>query len=444
MGTIKIGEVRRMVHLALRNFHNPSISKNEDRWFDLLLIREENPYKDKLRVAISSLIVNLINSQQNSTSFKILKTRFIDQNTILETARAFNLSEDQTNRLQRQGISELAQLLILKEKSKKNIYQRTLNSKIPISTTKYFIGRDAILKELIGLFEQTNFKFKILMIGIGGIGKTSLIIEFAQNLIAREALEDIIWINAGKWQNEFENNFIELIEQTVNTHIDLDQPGVRESSLPLAIIIDEVDRAEHLRILLNSDIVRSRSTNVLISSRSRPTAIPNTISSFYIEEFERTDSFEILKSKLVEYNLDYRIDECKDHFPEIYQYIGGNPLAIAVFSGMLEVIPVKPILNDFREANFRSIEEMYRHIFSRSWESLSHFSQELLITFSAINAPDTAISLNHLASVSKLGKVEMFQGLEQLYLRSMIERRGKDQYSIHALTRSFLQTKLIK
>ena len=66
---------------------------------------------------------------------------------------------------------------------------------IPLPTYRRLVGREAQLKQIQAWLQDVDTHM-ICVHGIGGMGKTSLIIEVAQRLVARDDFADVLWVSA--------------------------------------------------------------------------------------------------------------------------------------------------------------------------------------------------------------------------------------------------------
>jgi hypothetical protein len=101
-------------------------------------------------------------------------------------------------------------------------------------------------------------------------------------------------------------------------------------------------------------------------------------------------------------------------------------------------------LADLTKTDTDPIQGMYRHIYRKSWKTLSDDGRTLLQAMPLV--AESGGTPPYLMTVSGLAREKLWPAIHELHGRSLIEVRGTIQekrYGIHRLTNSFLCTEII-
>lgn len=129
---------------------------------------------------------------------------------------------------------------------------------------------------------------------------------------------------------------------------------------------------------------------------------------------------------------------------EIFEVTGGNPLALKLVAGLLDVVALPQLLQDLTRSRPGPIEELYRHIYWQSWQTLDEACRRLLKAMPLVG--DTGATADYLQALSGLDPDDLWQAIYELRRRSLLEVRGslhEKRYGIHRLTDSFLRTEIV-
>lgn len=153
---------------------------------------------------------------------------------------------------------------------------------------------------------------------------------------------------------------------------------------------------------------------------------------------------ELVRAQAQSLNLTALAQATDEVISEIYAVTGGNPLAIKLVVGLTTVLSLPSILADMTAARITEIEQVYRHIYWQTWQSLSPNSQVLLEMMPM--AAGVGIKPEQMEAVSGLTPQQLWPAVTELVNRSLLEVRGtawERRYGIHRLTKSFLRTEII-
>lgn len=181
-----------------------------------------------------------------------------------------------------------------------------------IPQPKFFFGREKELTELRNLSEDDDIEI-VLILGLGGIGKTTLLSKFA-----RELKSSILWLPFNEWETELSllrslANFLEetgdnrLASYLKSDHIDLGEIGYligdAFSENRRIMILDDVDKAPRLHDIIKMILENIGPNRAFLSAESRPSfiddlsVIEHSIKEIVIEGLEQSAALELLKDR---------------------------------------------------------------------------------------------------------------------------------------------------
>jgi hypothetical protein len=129
---------------------------------------------------------------------------------------------------------------------------------------------------------------------------------------------------------------------------------------------------------------------------------------------------------------------------EIYQVVGGNPLALKLVVSLLDLLPPSQVLSTLLRSQPGPVETMYKHIYWQTWHLLSPHARQLLQVMPLV--AESGGLPEYLSMLSSLAEAELWPALQELRYRSLLEVRGtlqEKRYGIHRLTETFLHTEII-
>ncbi|MEJ5197526.1 MAG: NB-ARC domain-containing protein [Anaerolineae bacterium] len=343
-----------------------------------------------------------------------------------------------------------------------------LNDRLPPATYDRLFGVEAHLEALRRLLLAPDGPVLISIEGLGGIGKTALAHRLAHDLFRHSStFADFGWVSA---QQRFflATEGIRLIEESALTAdglvealaVQLLKDAVESDSLtppralhalearlrqaPHLIVVDNLETVADVENLLPVLGRLAGPSRFLITSRET-FAEQAGVYHFAVPELDERAALDLVRHEAWLHNLPHVADASDDDLRPIYQTVGGNPLALRLITGQLQILPLKQVLENLREARGKRVEELYNFIYWNAWHRLPTEAQDVLMLmplFSHIGADLAAIR-----RVSDLAEDALVEALSYLARLSLINVSGDlhtRRYSIHRLTESFLLREVIK
>jgi DNA replication protein DnaC len=395
----------------------------------------------------------------------LLREHYELQMTVAELALKYACSESKYYTMQRDAIRALAETLATLEHRHALQLPGSPLQHLPPAPYHYLFGINAHLAKLVPLFSDNHAPWLTALVGIGGIGKTSLADALARHLVEQAHFEEIAWVSAqqvifslagdiqstGRTALTVESLLQTLLTQTAEVSNVRTLSSVDEA---LRTLIQRFSTKRHLIVIDNfetiADIERLlpclrqlvNPSKILLTSRVHPLNATDLF-AYQLPELECPDALNLLKSEAHLRNFeDLRQNE--DLLASIYGVVGGNPLALRLIVGQAFLYGVDTVLRDLTHAR-HSGEQLYRYIYHYVWTHLEEPTRVLLLAMPLL--PEAGGSLDLLLHIAGLPEHEVRTQLTLLVAQNLVTVHGNAQarfYRIHNLTRAFLKEAIIQ
>lgn len=479
--TLRQGEIcpGEMLSLnLLSNFNSPT--EKSTHLFELLIKLGMDSLKMHRQIAGISISLNPTGSKEGQIeqlsldfskgdpeleAWSAVYYRYLASNSlrVSELSEAAHVAPRQFRRRVERGITYLVTALRHTESDlPKNSQNPQLSRHLPPPDYIQLFGINEIRNNLFNLLTTPAGPKFISLEGLGGIGKTALAQAVAWQMAEKENLAGISWISARhEWLNS--EGFLQKISDPVQSCDDiiarltaqigqeqlaglptaakLEQLQPFLSREPFLIIIDNLETMSDIQSLLPALYPLAGATRFLLTSRTSLRRFP-FVQIFPMEELSIEDSQALLENELHRRGRTQHIP--MPSMQELYETIGGHPLALKLASAQMGNIPMRLILERLKEAHQLGPELMYSYIYRQTWSLLDEPAKKLLLSMLMVS-PDGE-SLDWIQLMSALPSQQFDQALAQLRNYSLLEIGGKldnPYYRLHRLTVTFLQTDIL-
>ena len=379
--------------------------------------------------------------------------------SVQDLSKAASVVPQHFRRRLKQGLGLLALLLTSRSAAEKTPAAWHVNLPLPDFTA--LVGVQKYLDQLIALFDAPDGPLLVSMEGMGGIGKSALARAFTGLAQTAARWHKIAWVSARRALLT-EDGSISPVTDAVTTLEDIsarlcDQLGIlgmaanplelRLEALktvlaqdPHLIVVDNLETVEEYLRLVPTLGSLAGTSRFLITSRQTLREFP-FVHTVTLKDLDRESAFEVIQAESARRGYASLISA--ESFNELYQVIGGHPLALKLVAAQLYFRPLAEILRGFRQAKV-GIERLYHHLYWQTWRSLGDPARRLLLSF--LPSDPEGEDLEFLQMMSGQLEEEFYTSLKELDQFSLLERSGDAErplYRLHSLTTTFLQTDIL-
>lgn len=458
------------VHLALKHWH--TVDDHAEPLLTYLLLGQANyqelgpqtPATARLatnRVLLAGL--ELLEKQQPQAA-NLLKKRFLDQETAQRAGQQLGLSLDQVKHQQRQALALLANILYALEMELRKASITRQEGQLEAKSYTWLFGIDALADRLLTLLTTAVPPWVISLVGMGGIGKTSLANHVVRRAIRCLYYEEVLWLKIANQPSRShplagpEQTFQHLITQMSQRLLpalprDTTFPERRRQLQPLfknqryLIVIDNLELAADTAYLLAELLTLAQPSRFLLTSRTPPVDHAGSL-SISLPELSQADSLALIRHYAAEIGFTQAAAAGDEALSPIYQVVGGNPFALKQIVNLAKTRPLPALLASLRQRPLADGEALYQYILRETWLTLSHDAKAVLSIMPL--AAEGGMDPEQIAQLSGLADARLWPAINELIGRSLLEVRSSPQsahlwerfYGIHRLTELFVRSLL--
>lgn len=463
--TLEFAELRESVLSALRAWRVLS-GTADDFLSHLLLVQEQRKVlpgnsPPMLRRATNEVLLACIREleKQDPLGAGILQARFPDQEYVSELAPKLSLTVNQVKKRQSAAVSHLTRILLERELAARRRRIQEIEDQLPRPSYTEFIGLAQTVQLLCDQLLSEAAPWIIAIIGIGGIGKTSLADHVVRTIVPTFHFREFIWLNLDSGASAYlsghsatttdsfltalgQHPFFDIPEGATAKQRNLQLRQMMKET-PCLVVIDNLEVEADIVSLLSDLQGLANPSKFVLTTRTHP---QGQIGVFHLplSELSFAEAEQLIREHARSVRLRGLSQITKEEVATIYRVTGGNPLAIKLVIGMTTRLPIQYILNDLVDVQSSETEEMYRHIYWQAWRSLTSEARTLLEAMPV--ATQVGVTLEHLLAISGLTQRQLGLAIKELTDCSLLEVRGtawETRYGIHRLTETFLRSEII-
>ncbi|MEM7799042.1 MAG: BTAD domain-containing putative transcriptional regulator [Chloroflexota bacterium] len=360
------------------------------------------------------------------------------------------------------GALEREAIAVGQAASKRLDKSKILDRLDPLPDQKLFGVKD-LLKTAINAVENEGRPWLLSFDGLGGIGKTTMANELVHHFLEAERFLDIAWVSAK--QEEYvtgkgiraidkpaldpESCIDQLLAQLAEGPYPANNFDAKRLALhqilqekPALIVIDNLETVADYAALLPLLRFLSRPSKILVTTR-RSLRHESDIFCLNLSELPETAAIQLLKHEAQAQEIGPLLHPDEEMFCEIYQTIGGNPLALKLAIGQAHYLPLEQILAGLRVTKEQQASDLYAYIYWQAWQMLDKEGRHLFVSLPMV--PNA--TFEQLEMASGLASESLQHALMALRSLSLVELGTSSafpRYRIHRLTETFLLDEVIR
>ncbi|MEA3335855.1 MAG: NB-ARC domain-containing protein [Chloroflexota bacterium] len=404
---------------------------------------------------------------EDQRAARLLRLRFLDARMVYQVSRAMHVAESTVYRLQEGAIGRLSEIVWSMELRARAGRRQELEVRLSSANMFQLVGVDAHLNRLAETLRFPRGPWMVALEGIGGIGKSSLAASLVLRLFEEDSFHEFVWLSAQRNRLNL-GGVIELVESpalTAQAMIDAlvtqlmgDVTGAgspsgdqvlamlqrRLKQVPTLVVVDNLETLLDVESLM--PVIRRLvgPSKFLLTSRVSLFSEADMF-HFVVPELDEASALRLLRQEARSRNLPHLESSEDSDLKRVYAIVGGNPLALRLIVGQNHVHGLDTILGDLEKARGQKSEVLYTYIYYHAWQSLDELSRRTLLAMPLVM--DRGGDLAYLTQVTGLDHVELRGALDHLVTLNLVDAFGgldHRRYSIHNLTRAFLQKQVAK
>lgn len=441
-------------------------------WTGMLIVAQRmagQPVPDP-DLAVKEILLealDTLNRQGGGDAAQILRWRFLDDLTAYDVANRLNLSDNIVYKRQRAAIRDLAAIVWQAEKAALAERATRIAARLEIREPSRLFGVADKLTELVAVLTTEGSPWLVAVVGIGGIGKTSLADAVVRVVAQTPTFADVAWVSARQgrftlWDGLLENpkghpalTFEGLLDAVVEQFglQDLAQSplaqkqarlSTRFKAHPYLVVIDNLEMAADYRALVPNLKALINPSKFLLTCRHSLHEHPG-VRNLNLDELSGQDSLALLRHEASERGLADVAAASDETLLQVYEVTGGNPLALKLLVGQMHTLSLLQVVEDLRRARGQTVEDLYHHIYWRAWHLLTEETQRVLAIMPLV--AESGSGLEQITALGGLADDQLTSALKELVTLSLVNVRGTvkaRRYSIHRLTETFLLNEVVK
>jgi hypothetical protein len=387
----------------------------------------------------------------------LLRQRFEHLRDVLDLAHALNITESSIYYRQRVAVNSLTEIIVGLEEKASSDWQERMEARLELPTYTTLVGVEQSYKTIFEVLSDETAQFIVSIDGLGGLGKTALADKVARVLIHTTHFDEIAWVTAkqthlstlGRLKVEsgrpaltfplLIDRLAEQFELNQDGRPRLEQQRLVKQFLQqrrCLVVIDNLETMADYDVLLPELKRWQRPSKFLLTSRLR-LLDELDVFSFSLQELARPAAIELMRLEAGRTNFMALLQASEGELSQIYDVVGGNPMAIKLVVGQARFYSLPQVLQRF--SSQQQQEDLFQYIYLEAWESLSDAGKTVLLTLT--EAGESGFNFEHLHAVSGLPEEEVQQALEKLIILSLVDLGGslmERRYRLHRLTEIFI------
>ena len=463
---ISLPKLQLVIHNVLKSWHQARPESGLPDDLPLLIFRQaQQTGIDAPQQAANQILLKALDTLaiDHNDEADLLRSRFLDGQVMYAVANRLNISEATAYRKQNEAIEHLARIILAEEMRLRAERRSVLEKHLEAPTYLELVGVEAHLEKLLAVLTAPEAPWLVSIEGTGGIGKTALADALSRRAIEQGLFTEFGWASAkqivyrpdvgvqetGRPALTVESLIDTLLPQ-LGIPVPLDRPLPEKQlallrylkAAPALIVVDNLETAADLRALLPFLRQLANPAKILLTSRHSLYDRADMY-SLSLNELSQADTLQFIRREAKLRGMIEPAEAPAESLHRIYKVVGGNPLALKLVIGQIAHLSLPQVLENLREAQGKSVDDLYTFIYWQAWHMLNETAQQVLLVMPLAQGG----TINQLLALGGLDLSDLLHAIQQLVSLSLVQVIGgleERRYTIHRLTETFLLKEAIQ
>jgi len=380
-------------------------------------------------------------------SWSVLHYRYIRRDLNLrgqDVSAIANIHPRQLRRRTARGVRLLTETLSeMESAARAENRQLAMWLKLPPAGYGDLFGIETALADLVERLATPGPPWLVVVRGSGGLGKSTLAHAALRRLVGDDTFGDLAWLGLDE-PASYPTLLARIARELGYPHLaetplaDLERSlRVLLSDTQTVLVLDNAEHLDDLPLVVERLAALVQPGKLLLTIRRWPgSETPAHVLT--LNPLPREAIAALIQRMAGEHAIAQAEHLSGDELGQLYDVIGGNPLAARLVAGQLARLPLARVLDNPAALHTDRGLPLFDALFARTWESLGDEARQLALVLPLV--PPEGAFWDDLFLLAGLPETALDTAITELTSSAFLEALGPaPRYAIHHLTRRYLE-----